>query len=196
MNAPDIKYYLPGLHGLRAIAAFSVFISNMRHIVPIGGRCGMFDIRIFVESGVGVAFFFVLSGYLLTLSFWKAPELWKPFKNPVQYLFQRVTRLYPLYFICLSGLVIYQKDWQTIKDIQDIVLHFLMLHNLFEFSFYSISSPLWTIPIQAQFYFCLPFFMLLAYLLGGRSHKRIFIVLIIFSGLCYIVTLFSCLLFK
>jgi len=186
MATKNKHFFLPGLYGLRAIAAIVVFVSNMRHIVPMGGKSSIFDFKIFLESGIGVAFFFVLSGYLLTFGFWRDPENWIPFKTPIKFFFTRLLRLLPLYFICLIGLVIYMQHWQSAKEIKDTIFHFLLIHNFFEFSFYSINSPFWTIPIQMQFYLFLPVIMMLAYM-TGHTRKKVFVILLFFSVICYSV---------
>ncbi len=178
--------HLPGLDGLRAIAALAVFLSNMRHLVAMDGKLWVFDFHRFVESGIGVLFFFLLSGYLLTLGFWRDPLKWRPWKNPFDYATQRASRLLPAYFVCLVALVAYRKHWQNSLEIEDTILHSLLLHNFAEFSFYGISEPLWTIPIQSQFYLLLPFILWLASVLG-RSLRGSFVVLLLFCGGSYML---------
>ncbi len=116
-NRPK-KPHLPGLDGLRAFAAVCVFLSNMRHLVTMEGKLGVLDFHRFVESGIGVLFFFLLSGYLLTLGFWRQPQDWRPWRKPLDYAVRRASRLLPAYFACLVALVVYTKHWQDPTEIE------------------------------------------------------------------------------
>ncbi len=147
---------LLGIDGIRAIAFGAVFVSNMRHIVPMRGNFYGLSLDCFVESGVGVAIFFVLSGYLLTFRFWQAPEKWLQ-RQKSTFFVRRAARLLPAYLLCLLTLVIFQQHWQSPQERWDVFLHLVTLHNFTEFSFYSISDPFWTIPVQMQFYLLMPF---------------------------------------
>lgn len=81
---------------LRLFAAWLVLFS---HCYPLGGRAGSepltSSVGIDTLGGVGVAIFFVLSGYLVTLSLERSPNL-------LEFARRRMLRIYPaLVTICL-----------------------------------------------------------------------------------------------
>ncbi len=81
---------------LRLIAAWLVLFS---HCYPLGGRPGgeplASTLGIDTLGGVGVSIFFVLSGYLVTLSLERSPSL-------LEFARRRALRIYPaLVVICL-----------------------------------------------------------------------------------------------
>ena len=65
--------YFPGLTGIRAIAAFMVFI---HHYNPFLESNSYLKLRsIFGEFHVGVSLFFVLSGFLIGYRYYAIPKL-------------------------------------------------------------------------------------------------------------------------
>lgn len=102
MKAID-KNYLPALTGVRAIAAWMVFI---HHFNPLSNATNHriaadwapeFLFRFFNEFHVGVTIFFVLSGFLICFRYYDNfhfTSVW--FRK---YLKNRVARIYPMYFL-------------------------------------------------------------------------------------------------
>jgi len=86
---------------LRLLAAWLVLFS---HCYPLGGRASSEPLTrtagIDTLGGVGVAIFFVLSGYLVTLSLERSPHL-------LEFARRRILRIYPaLMTICLLSVVL------------------------------------------------------------------------------------------
>ena len=64
------KEYLPGLHGLRALAALLVFGVHFNQIVQLDYDIGPFSLyRLLANGNHAVSLFFTLSGFLLSLPF-------------------------------------------------------------------------------------------------------------------------------
>jgi peptidoglycan/LPS O-acetylase OafA/YrhL len=90
------KPELPALTGIRFYAAFLVFLS---HITVIPGIDQMAQHHLLFNAGVvGVSFFFVLSGFILTYNYadvfsvgLSRHEYWK-------FLWDRLTKIYPVHF--------------------------------------------------------------------------------------------------
>lgn len=89
--ATPAKPYFPALTGLRALAAWLIFFY---HTNPLDqqGLPG----RIIAEFHVGVAVFFVLSGFLICLRYGSQLELSPQWLG--NYVRHRFARIYPLYF--------------------------------------------------------------------------------------------------
>lgn len=97
MPTSSTNYY-PALTGIRAIAAWMVFLHHFNFITPdiFGASLHAF----FNEFHIGVTLFFVLSGLLITLRYIDTNLLIK--QNLATYFLNRFARIYPAYFIILT----------------------------------------------------------------------------------------------
>ena len=106
----------------------------------------------------GVAAFFTLSGYLLSASYIRS-FLGEKKRMPSMRLFllRRFYRIFPLYFaaVIISAVidVLFHVDSVTAPG---VLTHLLMLQNFSARTIQTINGPLWTMPIDAQFYICFP----------------------------------------
>lgn len=153
---------VPALTGLRGVAALTVVLSHssIRHMYLAPGLD-------FEGTGkLGVWLFFVLSAYLLTRQLLVSG---KPLAGAVlgKYLIRRFFRIYPLYVVALAI---------------DIVLSRIPADR-FTPSVLLRHAPdiFWTIPVEFQYYFCIPVvaFLLLSF---GRA---------IWLGVLFMVLLFA-----
>ncbi len=105
MSRIDLKNYIPALTGVRALAAYLVFISHYADVFDTIAMPHACIRRFFNEFHIGVTIFFVLSGFLIAFRYFDSFQLngdW--FK---QYLKNRVARIYPMYFLLTAGVFIY-----------------------------------------------------------------------------------------
>ena len=81
------------LDALRGIAAISVVIYHFCYRYPelYGGN----QFNLAFLGKYGVPFFFIISGFVI---FWTLDRL----KKPVDFIVSRFSRLYPIYWICLT----------------------------------------------------------------------------------------------
>ena len=90
--------YLPGLNALRFFAAFLVIVT---HIELLKGQLGFSNSWKFLEQfnlgGLGVYFFFVLSGFLITYLLIHEKEKTGTIKIKAFYI-RRLLRIWPLYY--------------------------------------------------------------------------------------------------
>lgn len=166
MPTPDttssLPARLPGLDGLRAFACLAVFGVHFQQMTHVGGRIGPVDVGRLLENGNrGVCLFFLLTGFLLSLPFWRAARspATRAARRPgwlAGYVRNRLARILPAYLPCLTVLVVLGGDWRGARGLVDVLLHVLFLHNLTESSFYSISSPFWALAVIVQFYAVFP----------------------------------------
>ncbi|MBI4753153.1 acyltransferase [Candidatus Desantisbacteria bacterium] len=171
--------HINGLDGLRGLACLAVFGVHFEQITKIDGQLGLLSVSRLLENGnTGVAMFFLLSGFLLGLPYWrmKQEEGRKPGFGG--YWIRRLARIIPSYFVCLTGLILinHHGDLQN----NDILLHYLFLFNCTEYSIYSINPPFWSIAVIVQFYLVLPMVFLLVSRL--RSFQTFFIILLLSCG--------------
>jgi peptidoglycan/LPS O-acetylase OafA/YrhL len=148
---------LPGLDGLRAAACLMVFGVHFGQITAQQGHWGPFDLaRALANGNTGVALFFALSGFLLSLPFW--PTHQRPQNAPAAgpFYLRRAARILPAYALCLAALVVANRHWQEADGALDILLHALMVFNFREASTLSINPVFWTLAVEVQFYLLLP----------------------------------------
>lgn len=95
------KVYLPGLHGLRFLAAFSVFFGHLEQAkswMKYDEFLGFPIDRSLAMASDGVTFFFVLSGFLITYLLFKEREVCGTV-NITQFYKRRLLRIWPLYYL-------------------------------------------------------------------------------------------------
>lgn len=159
----DNIVYLPGLNGLRSIAALSVVVSHIA--LSIRG----FNLKIYLfginEKGLpnswylgsnGVTMFFVLSGFLIT--YLLLLESNKTNINIKKFYIRRVLRIWPVYylyfFVCL--LVIFSIGENIGLDAFFYYLLFAAnIPFIFEFTL-PLLDHFWSIGVEEQFYLFWP----------------------------------------
>lgn len=123
-----------------------------------------------LSSEIAVKSFFVVSGFLIFMSYERSPSL-------VSYAGKRLRRIYPAYVIVIIlaafGLVLvsskefneyFSLAWVKYLVVNLIFLNFLQpdLPGVFELNRYTaVNGALWTLKVEVMFYFSVPIFVLL-----------------------------------
>lgn len=165
-NQKNIKISRPhfeNLDALRFLAAFSVFIfhffSELKALIPIDDNNFTYRIITFFTSkgSLGVNFFFVLSGFLITFLILFELKHKKEF-NLKHFLIRRTLRIWPLYFIIiLIGFVIFPLLFDQYQTEHIPLNYILFLANFDEIwhgandSINFLTSP-WSVAVEEQFY--------------------------------------------
>jgi peptidoglycan/LPS O-acetylase OafA/YrhL len=157
---------LAGLDGLRGVACLMVFLYHLRwnaqpsNVEPLVLAAGSFNAEFLLRKfDIGVAIFFVLSGLLLSLPFWRAILAQKPMPDTTQYLWRRMCRIVPAYYAVLIAVYLLRGGTYTFFGALDFLLHATFLHPFADYAYYGAHPDLWTIGIEFQFYFLLPIIM-------------------------------------
>ncbi len=152
---------LAGLDGLRAIAALAVFGVHFNQMVGLDAKLGPFDLGRWLANGnSGVALFFVLSGFLLSMPFWREVHGSGPPVDVRNYFVRRLARILPAYYLCLFGLLAILLARGDAPSINNVLAHIVFLYNLNDSHILSLNAPFWTLAVEMQFYLLLPFLML------------------------------------
>jgi peptidoglycan/LPS O-acetylase OafA/YrhL len=188
---PSTKVFFPNLNGLRFVAFFAVFVNHAVNSLDYKNNSSNFNYikKNFLQNGdLGVDFFFVLSGFLITYLLLKEIEISGTI-NLRNFYMRRVLRIWPLYFfivgLCLFVLPFLQNRLPfnfpldvSIKDINP--LFYLTFAGNFDYLYNGINNVLigilWSVSIEEQFYLFWPvilFFIPVKYLL----HSFILIVI-------------------
>jgi peptidoglycan/LPS O-acetylase OafA/YrhL len=150
---------LDAITGLRWWAAFAVFLFHVRNIVPLP-----LPVAEFARFGyLGVAFFFVLSGFVLTWS-------WRPAVDKRTFYWRRFARIYPLHIVTLliAIPVFYSfapdpaQTWVKPFDVAILALSFVLLQGWSRdpVILFSGNPAAWTLTAEAFFYALHPFITL------------------------------------
>jgi peptidoglycan/LPS O-acetylase OafA/YrhL len=162
------KVNFPALTGIRALAAFMVYI---HHYNPFSTEFfGKYIHDFFSEFHVGVTIFFVLSGFLICNRYFDEPNF--SFKN---YLIKRIARIYPMYFILTTltfvffAVVYSQNSW---IDLHNYFYNISFLKGFSDDLKFSGIAQSWSLTVEEVFYFTAPLFFIFI------NKSRFFLVLI------------------
>ncbi len=175
---------IKNLDVFRGIAAILVLLFHFYtfYSTELLGLSNMFSV---LSIGhVGVDLFFVLSGFLITLSLWNS-------KSFSHFFLKRVKRIAPL---ALATTFIFwgiQTDFSeiTLFNITDLFSHIFFFNGFFP-QFYSTINPVtWSISIEMAFYIVLP----MVWIIYAKKNMKKFFTL--FSVLVFLSFLYRAFLF-
>lgn len=151
------KVFLPGLNGIRAIAAMAVVISHINNRLDYYGlpKKELLDL-----AGYGVTMFFTLSGFLIT--YLLLLELQKTGTIEVKkFYMRRVLRIWPLYYVYLFIIILLN----GFTEVRWPILFYLLMIPNFKNSFAGIVNTAvgnkittfmvghyWSLGVEEQFY--------------------------------------------
>lgn len=187
-QALDHPPRIRGLDGLRALAALGIFLWHAW--IQAGHPQAEFDVgtwgSVRLESlallggYVGVALFFVLSGFLLSQVFWRELLGGSPVRLG-EYVRRRFLRIYPAYFAVVLIMTLVDLIYPPIHfNVVNTVSHLLLLHNLTEGTIYGISGPLWYVATASQLYAGLPLIFLVLKRLWKQGMAPVYLLLGLF----------------
>ncbi|MDR2835397.1 MAG: acyltransferase [Bacteroidales bacterium] len=182
--------YFENLDGLRFLCFLSVFLFHSFYTefqyIKTTDIYLFITKNIFGNGNIGVNFFFVLSGFLITYLLIEEKKLNKKI-NIVNFWIRRMLRIWPLYFMCVFfGFfcfpLIKVAFGQTTNETASIVYYLSFINN---FDFIkrglpdaSILGVLWSVAIEEQFYFIWP---IILYFLPIKKYWIAFLSVIITS---------------
>jgi peptidoglycan/LPS O-acetylase OafA/YrhL len=166
--------YIPAIEGLRGIAVLWVVLF---HYVLV--RSGQFvdpfvawvdaslALKIIVRNGfLGVDLFFLITGFLLTLPWFKHAMEGRRRPSAREFYIRRARRILPAYYVQLAMLffvflpLLNPTLWRAARGfvLANLGLHALFLHYTTPYSSASLSinGPLWTLALEMQYYLLLP----------------------------------------
>jgi peptidoglycan/LPS O-acetylase OafA/YrhL len=165
------KNYFQNLDGMRFLAFFAVFVhhaaTNLGYYSP--HKSWDYAKKNFLQNGdLGVSFFFVLSGFLITYLLLSEKERHGKI-NIKNFYIRRVLRIWPVYYLvvilCLFFFPILNNHipggFPITGDTSEIspILYLTFLGN-FDFMIHGIHNfligPLWSVSVEEQFYLFWP----------------------------------------
>ena len=178
------KKDFPALTGIRAIAAYMVFIHhrNPFSIAFFGKSIHNF----FSEFHVGVTIFFVLSGFLIANRYFYEVNF-----NFKAYIIKRFARIYPMYFILTTFTFVFFAIFHSQSSFENLKIYFFnisFIRGFFDDLKFSDIAQGWSLTVEEMFYFLAPFFFY--FLRKSKFLLFIFPILFLLFGF-FLVFVFS-----
>ena len=158
---------IKGANGIRAVAClFVIFHHLAQRLNPDAPGLPLWVQKVHycaMRGEVGVSIFFVLSGCLLSMPFWRSLIQGGAAPSLRSYVRNRASRILPGYYLllCISALV---GQWLLHQGIgwSRLAASFLFLNNFDYHTFFpsEVDTPLWSIGLEIWCYVLLPFVML------------------------------------
>jgi len=166
------KKHLPKLDVLRGIAILSVFLIHFLwavfdtdHLKWNGVWLDLHGVNNnlfywfypFTFGWIGVPLFFVLSGFVIHLSYLNTTKF-----TISSFYWRRFWRIYPPYLLSLLFFIFFLNlhIFSNKSDFFEVLSHVLVIHNLHEISFFGINSSYWSLANEMQFYLLYPLLLI------------------------------------
>ena len=161
-----------GFDGLRALAALGVLVTHVGLKVGFTTRDATGDYL--ARLDVGIAIFFVLSGFLLYRPFVARRMDGRPRPGTRDYLRNRFLRIYPAYWLALTVLVVVLdvRGRDEIQGLWDFVTFYGLLQSYSAHTALGGLQQAWTLTNEIAFYLVLPLWALGAASLARRLAPR------------------------
>lgn len=180
------RIFFENLDGLRFLSYASVFFFHVWLLFfdrfKISGTTEDVLRFLFQNGEIGVNFFFVLSGFLITYLLIQEKQLSGQI-HVINFYIRRILRIWPLfYLVVLFGLVVYPQLKAVLGGEQFQIAHpwtYFVFANNFDFLYNgapAMISILWSVAIEEQFYLCWP---LILFLVPLKRFQYVFWTIII-----------------
>ncbi|MBB5396553.1 acyltransferase [Mucilaginibacter sp. AK015] len=160
MAQKPLQNYIPALTGVRAMAAYLVFISHYAYAFDENFPRAVQ--RFLNEFHIGVTIFFVLSGFLIAFRYFDSFKLTGNWFR--QYLKNRVARIYPMYFLLTLGAFVayyFTHDQKVTNGFANPIglffMHITFLRGFFDQLKFTGIAQGWSLTVEECFYFSAPF---------------------------------------
>ncbi|MFT0867461.1 acyltransferase family protein [Pseudomonas sp. CAM1A] len=160
-----MKAKLSALTSLRFFAALLVFFSHLSFLQQSESPTAveLFN-KMMYEGYIGVTFFFILSGFILSYANHGRTSSYK------NYLYSRLARIYPLHLLtllCAIPLLLAVRGVESVshwgKYIASLAYNATLTQALSSSSskYFSFNAPSWSLSVELFFYVLFPFFAVL-----------------------------------
>ena len=173
--------YIPALTGVRALAAYLVFVSHYAYAFDENFPQAVQ--RFLGEFHIGVTIFFTLSGFLIAFRYYDSFELSADWFK--QYLKNRVARIYPMYFLLTLAAFVslyFTHDEKVTNGFASPVglflMHITFLRGFFDQLKFTGIAQGWSLTVEECFYFSAPFIFYFA-----QTYRKFYMQPLIITGI-------------
>lgn len=147
---------LYSLQGIRAIAFLCVFVFHAVRTFPGKGRT--YKVLSLALGPWGVSVFFILSGFVMTYSYWNRPPA-VSLRDSMVFAAKKIKRLYPLHLCMLAvGAVrLYLQKKGRKMILRRLLITVPLLQTWFPVGYKAVNSVAWYLSVSLFLYFVFPF---------------------------------------
>jgi Predicted acyltransferases len=190
-NKDTRQHSIAALDGVRAFACFSVIAFHINHLTSSthlwpSAYVGNVVTNLLLSGFSGVTLFFILSGFLLFLTYCRSllfdaewPQMW-------HFYLRRIFRIWPGYFAALFLLVLLaHREYLQSDHLKQLLLFLTFFMDARKSTFQQLNGPFWTLAVEWQFYMLLPLLALgMRWIVQrGSLQRRLLVLLLCLSGL-------------
>lgn len=176
-GGPQHPSRITGADGLRALAALGVMLSHIFQRLGMDGQPEWLSVLqgVMMKGAYGVSIFFVLSGMLLSMPFWRSYLTGAPMPRIGHYARRRAARIVPGYWASL--VVSFALVFALFPDAPHAVRRFvagLTFTSGFHYTTFfptETNGPLWSISFEVFSYVLMPLAMWGLFALGRRGFR-------------------------
>jgi peptidoglycan/LPS O-acetylase OafA/YrhL len=182
-GGPELRPEFPVLDTLRAVGALAVLTTHTTFQSGEYGRHGALG-TLFSRLDVGVAIFFVLSGFLLSRPYLALAVTRRGRPTTGLYYWKRFLRIYPVYAataLLALGLIDVNRELGGLAWVRTLLLVDIYTVDLLP----QAMTQMWSLAVEVMFYLMLPLLMLAAVGRGrsGLQPRRVVAVLVAMTTL-------------
>lgn len=152
---------LPALTSLRFFAALMVFFSHLHFLRESPSRevSELFS-NVLYEGYIGVTFFFILSGFILSYAYQERSLGGGEYSN---YIISRVARIFPLHLVTLVICVPVMLFASESLSLANLIANGTLTQAFFSDStiYFSFNAPAWSLSVEMFFYLFFPFLVVI-----------------------------------
>jgi peptidoglycan/LPS O-acetylase OafA/YrhL len=167
-SPPIVGPRYPCFDGLRAIAATTIVVFHVA--ATSGATTGVARGRYLARLDVGVAVFFVVSGFLLYRPFVTAHLGGRPATRWREFWWRRVLRIYPAYWVALTAAILAFHS-TNLHGFGDYVRHYALVQIYRPHYGADGIVQTWTLAVEVSFYAALPLYAALLRRLVSRAPR-------------------------
>ncbi|MFL0802364.1 MAG: acyltransferase [Agarilytica sp.] len=171
--------------GLRFLAILPVLMTHAYYVFIVNVSENIFLPEFlepyFINGGTGVHIFFVISGYVLGASFYRAAIRGQENVELKKYFLRRAIRLEPPYLISLllfASILYLMGRYEAWELVEHFLFSALYLHNIVYGVGSTINAVAWSLEVEFQFYILAP---ILFYVYRSKSYS-VMILLLLMAG--------------
>jgi len=184
------KNSIGSLDGVRAVAALLVVMLHLNEYagVPWNLNQNPLATAMAVFGRTGVILFFVLSGFLLFLSYARSMLFQETWPSTRTFYLRRIFRIWPGYYVSLAVMLLwYERQYLQPAYWKRLALFLTFFMDSSPQTWQKLNGPFWTLAVEWQFYLLLPLIALCFSLIVRRytssPRQRLRAVLLCCGGL-------------
>jgi peptidoglycan/LPS O-acetylase OafA/YrhL len=139
--------------------------------------------NILTYGAFGVSFFFIISGFIVSLPFAEQKLLHKKQVDLTSYFFRRLTRIEPLYVVTLVLYFIMRVWVLHYQPLHEVLPHFFAslfyVHNIVYHDFSLINGVAWSLEVEIQFYILAPLLTNIFFIRNKSIRWAVFFAIIV-----------------